>query len=78
MLYYVECGMEFINEYSDNDEHLITSLENAYEKTLEFMNKENVLEKFKERAKHISDESDGYGWGFEEFIGDCYLQYYSD
>ncbi|MEO8211040.1 MAG: DUF6155 family protein [bacterium] len=76
MLYYVECGIEFINGYGDDDEHLITSLENAYEKTLKLIDKENLLEKFKERAKSIYEKSDGFGYGFEDIVGDCYSYYY--
>lgn len=57
LLYYVEGGVELTNEFGDIDENFYTSIENAYETSLELMNKEEILSKFKYRAFEIVEET---------------------
>lgn len=76
MLYYVECGVEFTNDFGDISESFYTSIENTFEKSLSCFAKENVLEKYKSRAEQILKDSDGIGWGFRDTLGDIYYNYY--
>lgn len=77
MLYYVECGVEFTNEFGDIDEPFYTSIENTYTKALELIHKESLLDKFNEQAKKIVEESSETGWGFHDYLADAYYNYYS-
>ena len=76
MLYYVECGVEFTNDFGDISESFYTSVENTFEKSLNCFAKENVLEKYKTRAEQILKDADGIGWGFGDTIGNIYYDYY--
>lgn len=77
MLYYVQCGVEYTNEFGDIDEPFYISMENTYAKALELMSKENLLGYLKEVARKILDDSAETGWGFNDSIGDLYYDYYS-
>lgn len=76
LLYYVECGVELTNEFGDIDENFYTSIENAYRTSLELMDKEGVLSKFKDRASEIVEETKNIGWGFHDYLADVYYEHF--
>ncbi len=76
MLYFVECGVEYTNDFGDIDESFYTSVENTFEKSLSNFENEGVLEKYRDRAEKILKDSDGIGWGFRDTIGDIFYSYY--
>jgi Family of unknown function (DUF6155) len=78
MLFYVETGVIFTNDFGDIDEPFYSSMETTYESALKFMKKENLLDKFAVRAKKIVDDSDGTGWGFHDTLGDIYCDFYDE
>ncbi len=78
MLHYVECGLLYIYKYGDDNEQMVLSISNTFEKALELLRKENLLEKFNERTKDIIEETDGIGWGMGDIMDDNYYEYYSN
>jgi hypothetical protein len=76
MLYYVECGVEFTNDFGDISESFYTSIAVMFRSTLDLIQREGYLDRFKERATKIVQDSDGIGWGFSDDVGDCYYDYY--
>ena len=76
MLYYVECGVEYTNDFGDINESFYSSVENTFEKSLNYFKQEEALEKYKDRAEKILKDTDGIGWGFHDTIGDIYFSYY--
>ncbi len=76
LLYYVECGVEFTNEFGDIDEHFYNSIEKAYGTSLELMEKEGVLSNFKNRALEIVNGTEDIGWGFHDYLRDVYYEFY--
>lgn len=76
MLYYVEIGVQFTNDYGDIDEKFYSSMESMFAKALELMYKEEILDMFKDRALKIFENSSDTGWGFHDTLGDFYYQYY--
>jgi len=78
MLFYVETGVVFTNEYGDIDEPFYNSIESVYSNTLKLMSKENILDKFADRAKKVVDDTCDIGWGFHDCLGDIYCDYYFD
>ncbi len=78
LLYYVECGVEFTNDYGDIDENFYVSIEKAYVNALELIAKESVLEKFKDRSEKIVSDTSGIGWGFHDYLGDVFYEFYQD
>ena len=78
MLFYVETGVKFTNDFGDIDENFYLSLEKTYIQALTLMKKEDLLEKFADRASNIIKDTDGIGWGFHDYLADVYFNFYSD
>ncbi len=76
LLYFVECGVEFTNDFGDINDSFYTSIENTFEKSLSCFEKDGVLSKYRERAEQIVKDADGIGWGFHDMIGDIYYSFY--
>ncbi len=76
MLFYVECGVQFTNDFGDIDENFYLSMEKMFAQTLALMKKENLLDQFNDRADKILKDTDGMGWGFFESLCDIYYNYY--
>jgi hypothetical protein len=77
MLFYVETGVEFTNEFGDIDEPFYNSVASVYSNALKLMSKENILDKFADRTKKIVDDTSGIGWGFHDELGDIYSDFYN-
>lgn len=78
MLFYVETGVKFTNDFGDIDKGFYSSLGSTYVAALTLMKKENILDQFADRAgKVVSDTSD-FGWGFHDYLGDVYSDFYAD
>lgn len=78
MLYYVECGVKFTNDFGDVDEQFYMSIEKMYLQALTLMQKEDLLDKFRERALKIVNDSDGMGWGFHDELSGIHYDFYSN
>ena len=76
LLHFVECGVELTNTYGDIDENFYTSVENTYDKALEIIDNNGLLEKFKSRALKIVNDTENIGWGFHDYLGDLYYDHY--
>ncbi len=78
MLFYVETGVDFTNDYGDINEGFYSSLESTYVAALTLMKKHNLLDKFKERAGKVVNDTSGIGWGFHDSLGETYSDFYGD
>jgi len=76
LLYFVECGVELTNEFGDIDENFYTSIENTFKIALKLMEDENILLLFKDRAFGVVTNTKDIGWGFHDYLGDLYYEYY--
>lgn len=74
MLFYVEQGVRFTNEYGDIDEPFYNSMESMYEKAIEWIVKNEMQDLFKERCKKIVEDTSGIGWGFHDGLSDIYSE----
>ncbi len=78
MLFYVETGAKFTNDFGDIDEGFYSSMETTFVAALTLMKKESLLGKFADRAgKVVSDTSD-IGWDFHNYLGDDFAHFYAD
>jgi hypothetical protein len=75
-LYYVECGVEFTNDFGDINENFYISIENAYETSLKLIDEERILSKFKNRVFKVVNETRNIGWGFHDCLCEVYYEYY--
>jgi hypothetical protein len=78
MLIYVETGVKFTNDFGDIDEGFYSSLGTTYVAALTLMKKENLLDKFADRASNVVSDTSGIGWGFHDYLGDVYSNFYAD
>ncbi|OFX29924.1 MAG: hypothetical protein A2X08_08635 [Bacteroidetes bacterium GWA2_32_17] len=78
MLFYVETGVEFTNEFGDIDEPFYNSVASVYSQALTLMKKEKILNKFSDRAKKVVDDTSNIGWGFHDELGDVYSDFYME
>jgi hypothetical protein len=76
MLCYVECGVEFTNDYGNINESFYTSVEGMHYSALDLMSMECCLEKFKERAAKIVHDSKRIDGGFHDGLVYLYNEYY--
>ena len=78
MLFYVETGVKFTNEFGDISESFYSSLETTYGAALKLMEKENLLVELKDRAEEIVNDTCNIGWGFHDYLGQVYSSFYED
>ena len=78
MLFYVETGVRFINDFGDIDEGFYSSLETTYVAALKLMSKEDLLDKFAERAGKVVRDTNNIGWGFHDYVADVYFNFFDD
>jgi hypothetical protein len=78
MLFYVETGVEFTNDFGDINESFYSSLEKTYEQALTLMYKNGLLEKFSGRAEKVMSNTSDIGWGFHDYISQVYIDFYAD
>ena len=76
MVCYVETACQFTYEFGDMWEQYYCSVETNFDKTLEFLSKNNLLEQFKPRLQKCVEWASGCGWGFADIIADIYFDYF--
>ena len=78
MLFYVEQGVDYTNEYGDIDMPFYNSVASVYDHALQLIKKEHLLTKFAERAELIVHDTRGIGWGFHDDLDGSYMQNYTE
>jgi len=78
MVYFVECGVLFTNDFGDIDESFYNSMEGMFENACVFIRKNNLENLFKERCKKLMEDSSDIGCGFHDFLSDAYYQFFEN
>lgn len=76
MLYYVECGVRFTNDFGDIDEPFYNSIAGMFIDTADFIQKNGLNEIFLARANKIVEDTNGMGWGFHDDLSDTYYNFF--
>ena len=74
MLYYVECGAEFTNNFGDINESYYVSLAKVFRDSLELIDINSLHKSFKDKAHNIVNLSENIGWGFYDAVLGLYLE----
>lgn len=77
MLYYVESGVRFNNEFGDINEAFYISLQTAYSDALTLMKSAGVLSDFSVRAAKVLHDTENIGWGFYDDLEHIHRMFYS-
>lgn len=75
MIFYIETGTKFTNDYGDINEAFYMSMESMYGKVVNLLNKTEdarLIEYFRPRLKAIVENAEGTGWGYYENLSDLY------
>ena len=75
MLYYVEMGVEFTNNYGDIDESFYSSMEGMFEQVVIFLVKEKLENMFVDRCYNVVEDRNGIGWGFHDGLSEIFHGY---
>jgi len=78
MLFYVAAGVQFTNDFGDIDEGFYSSMATTYVAALTLMRKENLLDKYADRASKVVSDTSGIGWGFHDYLCDVHSDFYAD
>ena len=76
MLFYVETGVKFTDEYGDINEAFYNSMESTYANALKIICKEGLMDRFKQRAFQVLEDTKNMGWGFHDSLSEIFHQYY--
>ncbi len=76
MIYFVECGVLFTNDFGDIDEPFYNSMEGMFKDACVFIQKNNLEKLFKERCKKVMEDTSGIGWGFHDCLSDLFYQFF--
>lgn len=75
MLYYVECGVEFTNNYGDINEPFYNSVAGMFRDVCKHIKTNQMQAQFKQRCKKIMDDTENIGWGFHDELSDYYYEF---
>ena len=78
MIFLVECGCRYTNDYGDMSSSFYTGIENNYIRALKFMKKHGLLERFRPNVERCVKWSSDCGYGFADSIGFVFDEYYSE
>ena len=78
MLFYVETGVKFTNEFGDINETFYLSLETTYAAAMKILSKEQLLDKFADRAYKVVTDTNDIGWGFHDYLSEVYFDFYGE
>lgn len=76
LIYFVECGVEFTNDYGDIAEGFYSSIEGVYYDAMKLIDKNGLHDNYKIRAHEILKETVNIGWGFHDTLSDYYYEIY--
>lgn len=75
MIFYVEIGVRYTNEFGDIDENFYSSMENMFEQALKFILSNNFSNHFQDRCLEIVEDTVNIGWGFHDQLSELYASY---
>ena len=78
MLFYVEMGVRFTNEYGDITEAFYNSMESVYDGALKLITSNDLHEHFQIRCQKIVTDTRNIGWGFHDTLNDMYQTAFDD
>lgn len=76
MLYYVEIGVNFTNDFGDIDEPFYNSVASMFRQAGTLYIHMTKDKGFHDRAEKIRNDTSGIGWGFHDELADIYYNYF--
>lgn len=76
MIYYVECGVRFTNDFGDIDEPFYNSVAGMFRQAGALYIHIAKNKEFHDRAEKIMNDTSGIGWGFHDELADIYYNHF--
>ncbi len=76
MLFYVETGVQFTNDFGDINLTFYKSLATTFVDSLTLMRKENLLDKFEDRVGKVVFATNEIGWGFHDYLVQVWVDFF--
>ena len=76
MLFYVETGVQFTNDFGDINEPFYNSLASTYANALKLIQKEDLLSRFEQQALQLLVDSENIGWGLHYSLSEIFYDFY--
>ncbi len=78
MLFYVEMGVRYTNEYGDIHEGFYTSMESVYDGALKMITANGLQAQYQTRCYKAVTDTHGMGWGFHDTLSHMYHTAFDD
>ena len=78
MLFYVEMGVRYTNDYGDINEAFYNSMESVYEGMLKLIATNDLGDHYRTRCYTIVTDTSRIGWGFHEALSSMYHDTFDD
>ena len=72
MIFYVEMGVRYTNEYGDINEAFYNSMESVYDGALKLIASNGLQDQYQTRCHKIVTDTRDIGWGFHDNLSDMY------
>jgi Family of unknown function (DUF6155) len=72
MLFYVEMGVKYTNQYGDINEAFYSSMERMYDRATKQIAENKLHNRFQQRCLRIVSDTSGIGWGFHDTLSEIY------
>jgi hypothetical protein len=76
LLYFSEVAVNYAKEKKTKTESFYIRLENSFEKALEYMQKNGLLEQFKLAAENVVERSENFPWNCGKNVASTFSAYY--
>ncbi|WP_426668853.1 DUF6155 family protein [Mucilaginibacter sp. McL0603] len=76
MLFYVETGIKFTNEFGDMNETFYNSIESTFAKALKITYDEGLPGLFEQRCLQILEDTQHIGWGLNDGLSEIFYKFY--
>jgi hypothetical protein len=78
MIFYVEMGVRYTNEYGDINEAFYNSMESVYNGALKLITSNGLQDQYRTRCHKIVTDTHDIGWGFHDNLSDMYHTVFDD
>ncbi len=78
MIYYVEVGVDYTNNFGDINESFYMSMEGMYEQAVKLIVNNELVHFFKDRCIKIVHDTKEIGWGFHDELSSIYYEFLNE
>lgn len=78
LLFCIETGVQFTNNYGDINEEFYIAFEDLFERAAELAVISELGEQYRQQSQAIVDSTSGIGWGFHDELSSIFEKYFTE